>query len=94
MAKILHLFTAKRPGQLRGVPWFAPVMTLFKDLADKPLAGGHQQMMARLIQERAAMLFCRRTTISLVKFSVTWIAWCPETWYSYIPTSAPIPTSS
>jgi len=32
--KVLHVFPAKRPGQLRGVPWFAPVMTYFKDLAD------------------------------------------------------------
>lgn len=32
--KILHLFPVRRPGQLRGVPWFAPVMTLFKDLGD------------------------------------------------------------
>ena len=32
--KILHVFQTKRPGQLRGVPVFAPVLTLFKDLAD------------------------------------------------------------
>lgn len=32
--RILHLFPVKRPGQLRGVPWFSPVVTLFKDLAD------------------------------------------------------------
>lgn len=32
--KILHLFPVRRPGQLRGVPWFSPVVTLFKDLAD------------------------------------------------------------
>ena len=32
--KVLHVFPTKRPGQLRGVPWFAPVMTLFKDLSD------------------------------------------------------------
>lgn len=32
--KILHLFPVRRPGQLRGIPWFAPVMTLFKDLGD------------------------------------------------------------
>ncbi len=30
--KVLHVFPVKRPGQLRGVPWFAPVLTLFKDL--------------------------------------------------------------
>lgn len=32
--KVLHVFPVKRPGQLRGVPWFAPVLTLFKDLSD------------------------------------------------------------
>jgi len=32
--KVLHVFPTKRPGQLRGVPWFAPVLTYFKDLAD------------------------------------------------------------
>lgn len=32
--KILHLFNATQPGQTRGVPLFAPVLTYFKDLAD------------------------------------------------------------
>lgn len=32
--KILHLFRTKRPGQQRGIPLFAPVLTYFKDLAD------------------------------------------------------------
>lgn len=32
--KILHIFRTKRPGQARGVPLFAPVLTYFKDLAD------------------------------------------------------------
>jgi len=32
--KILHVFRAKRPGQQRGIPYFAPVLTYFKDLAD------------------------------------------------------------
>ena len=32
--KLLHLFPQKRPGQTRGIPWFAPVLTYFKDLAD------------------------------------------------------------
>jgi len=32
--KILHVFPTKRPGQLRGIPYFAPVLTHFKDLAD------------------------------------------------------------
>ncbi len=31
---ILHIFQAKRPGQLRGIPFFAPVLTYFKDVAD------------------------------------------------------------
>lgn len=31
---ILHLFPAKRPGQVRGIPYFAPVLGYFKDLAD------------------------------------------------------------
>ena len=32
--KILHVYPVKRPGQSRGVPLFAPVLTYFKDLAD------------------------------------------------------------
>lgn len=39
-AQILHVFDAQRPGQVRGVSWFAPVLVLFKDfdeLADATL---------------------------------------------------------
>ncbi len=32
--KVLHIFPTKRPGQLRGVPLFAPVLSYFKDMAD------------------------------------------------------------
>jgi len=32
--KILHVFPTKRPGQRRGVPYFAPVISHFKHLAD------------------------------------------------------------
>lgn len=32
--KILHVFRADRPGQTRGLPYFTPVLTYFKDLAD------------------------------------------------------------
>jgi lambda family phage portal protein len=32
--RILHLFRTQRPGQLRGIPFFAPVISYFKDLAD------------------------------------------------------------
>lgn len=32
--KIFHIFQTKRPGQLRGVPYFAPVLKYFKDLSD------------------------------------------------------------
>lgn len=31
---VLHIFPGKRPGQLRGTPYFAPVLSYFKDLAD------------------------------------------------------------
>jgi lambda family phage portal protein len=31
---VLHLYWKKRPGQTRGEPFFAPVMTAFKDLGD------------------------------------------------------------
>ena len=33
MPSIFHLYWVLRPGQTRGVPFFAPVMTMFKDLA-------------------------------------------------------------
>jgi len=32
--RVLHVYRTQRPGQLRGVPYFAPVLTYFKDLAD------------------------------------------------------------
>jgi len=32
--QILHIFRALRPGQVRGVPWMAPVMMSFRDLDD------------------------------------------------------------
>lgn len=31
---VIHLYEQKRPGQTRGIPFFAPVLTYFKDLAD------------------------------------------------------------
>lgn len=31
---ILHLFRVDRPGQVRGVPWMAPIMLKLKDLSD------------------------------------------------------------
>ena len=30
--RVLHLFERLRPGQVRGVPWFAPVMLKLRDL--------------------------------------------------------------
>ena len=33
-ASILHGFRVERPGQSRGVPWFAPVLDLFKDFSE------------------------------------------------------------
>lgn len=32
--RVLHVYRTSRPGQCRGVPFFAPVLTYFKDLAD------------------------------------------------------------
>ncbi len=32
--RVLHIFRTLRPGQTRGIPFFAPVLTYFKDLAD------------------------------------------------------------
>lgn len=32
--KIMHVYRALRPGQSRGLPLFAPILTYFKDLAD------------------------------------------------------------
>lgn len=46
---VMHLFWVKRPGQSRGEPFFAPVMTLFKDLAD--------YMEAELVSARVAACF-------------------------------------
>ena len=31
---IIHAFPSKRPGQVRGIPFFAPVLSYFKDLSD------------------------------------------------------------
>jgi lambda family phage portal protein len=32
--RVLHIYRVTRPGQVRGVPYFAPVLTYFKDLSD------------------------------------------------------------
>ena len=32
--RVLHIFRSLRPGQVRGIPYFAPVLTYFKDLTD------------------------------------------------------------
>lgn len=32
--RVLHVYRSSRPGQVRGVPYFAPVLSYFKDLAD------------------------------------------------------------
>lgn len=31
---LLHVFKMQRPGQVRGVPWFAPILTTARDLSD------------------------------------------------------------
>ncbi|MDD5449660.1 MAG: phage portal protein [Candidatus Omnitrophica bacterium] len=46
---VLHLYEIKRPGQTRGVPFFAPVLTYFKDKAD--------YMEAELVAARIAACF-------------------------------------
>jgi len=46
---VIHLYPVLRPGQTRGVPFFAPVMTMFKDLAD--------YMEAELVAARIAACF-------------------------------------
>jgi lambda family phage portal protein len=32
--QLVHMFKRERPGQVRGVPWFAPILTTARDLAD------------------------------------------------------------
>ena len=46
---VIHLYWVNRPGQTRGVPFFAPVMNYFKDLAD--------YMEAELVAARVAACF-------------------------------------
>lgn len=46
---IIHLYWMNRPGQTRGMPFFAPVLTYFKDLAD--------YMEAELVAARIAACF-------------------------------------
>ena len=46
---VMHLYWVKRPGQTRGEPFFAPVINLFKDLAD--------YMEAELVSARVAACF-------------------------------------
>ncbi len=46
---VLHLYHQKRPGQTRGIPFFAPAMTLFKDMAS--------YMEAELVSARVAACF-------------------------------------
>ena len=49
MLNILHLYWILRPGQTRGVPFFAPIMTRFKDMAE--------YMEATLVTARIAACF-------------------------------------
>ena len=49
MPNVFHLYFVLRPGQTRGVPFFAPVMTMFKDLAS--------YMEATLVTARIAACF-------------------------------------
>lgn len=44
--RVIHVFRAQRPGQMRGIPYFAPVITYFQDLADT--------MEARVVAEKVA----------------------------------------
>ncbi len=46
---VAHLYRVDRPGQLRGVPWFAPVITRLRDL------GSYED--AQLERQRVAALF-------------------------------------
>lgn len=46
---VLHLYHVKRPGQTRGEPFFAPVLSAFKDLAD--------YMEAEIVAARVAACF-------------------------------------
>lgn len=46
---VLHLYWLKRPGQTRGEPFFAPILTYFKDLSD--------YMEAELVAARVAACF-------------------------------------
>jgi capsid protein len=32
--ELVHMFKRERPGQVRGIPWFAPVLTTARDLSD------------------------------------------------------------
>jgi phage portal protein, lambda family len=51
---VLHLYHVKRPGQTRGEPYFAPVLTAFKDLGD-----GFE---AELVKQRVAACFAAFVT--------------------------------
>lgn len=46
---IMHLYYMKRPGQTRGIPFFAPVINYFKDLSDS--------IEAELVSEKIAACF-------------------------------------
>jgi len=46
---VIHLYFIQRPGQTRGIPFFAPVLTYFKDMAD--------YMEAELVAARIAACF-------------------------------------
>ena len=53
---VLHLYHVKRPGQTRGEPFFAPVLSAFKDLADF--------MEAEIVSARVAACFSAFVTKS------------------------------
>jgi len=53
---VFHLFHQMRPGQSRGVPWFAPALDIFKNMAD--------YMEAELVAARVAACYALLVTSS------------------------------
>ncbi|MBF0410937.1 MAG: phage portal protein [Candidatus Riflebacteria bacterium] len=55
--KVLHIFPTKRPGQLRGIPFFAPVISYFRNLARYLDA----EVVAARVTACLALIFTKKT---------------------------------
>lgn len=56
--KVIHVFEAREPGQMRGYPWFAPCLSIFRDLAKYLEA----EVVAARVSACLALIFTKKSS--------------------------------